>query len=129
MMIIKKPLMSEKSMQLAKAGRYTFLVDKDARKRDIRRAIDTMFNVKVISIKTANSKPGLKLQRSRQGYFKVGSVKKAVVTLSDKQKIDLFQPEEKEVEVKTAESEVIKEKKSLLKGTKVKVEKNQAKGT
>lgn len=119
--MLKRPVFSEKSMQLAKGGWYTFLVDKKARKPEITTALEKAFGVNIVAIKTASFKAQTKQQRSRKGYFTVPAFKKAVVQLKSGQKIGLFETEKAEVE--TAEASV-KEKKSLLKGTKVKIEKS-----
>lgn len=122
--VVKKPLLTEKSMKLAKDGYFTFLVDKDARKEDIVKCVKALFGVDPVSIKVANYKGEVKLQRNRKGYTKTAGYKKAMVQLKKGQKIDIFQPVDEKVEVRTAEGEVItKEKKSMLKGTKVKIEK------
>lgn len=117
---IKKPVFSERSMKLAREGWYTFLVDRKARKPEIARVIEKQFAVNVVGIKTANLKAEQKRQRSFRGYFTTPAFKKAVVQLKEGQKLGLFETEKAEVE--TAE-EPVKEKKSLLKGTKVKIEK------
>jgi len=120
--IIKKPIISEKSMKLAKEGLYTFLVDKFARKPAIKKAVEAQFDVKVESVKTVNIKGRSKMQKSRKGWYATGKAKKAYVVLKKGHKIGLF---EAKAEVATGEEETgqVKEKKSLLKGTKVKIEK------
>ena len=54
MIIIKKPIISEKSMKLAKDGLYTFEVAREASKPVIAKAMALKFNVKVISVKVIN---------------------------------------------------------------------------
>lgn len=117
--VLKKPVISEKSMKLAAGGLYTFLVDKKAAKPEIVKAVQERFSVNVVSVKTANFKAERKMQRGRKGYFTVAGFKKALVSLKNGQKIAYFETEEKKPEAK----EEVKEKKSLLKGTKVKIEK------
>ena len=85
-----------------------------------KKAVENQFSVKVVSVKTVNLSGQTKMQRTRRGWFETHDIKKAYVTLKKGQKINLFMPEE--VKVEKAEDE-IKEKKSLLKGTKVKIEK------
>lgn len=112
----------------AALGQYTFLVDREATKVEIRKAIEQKFEVNVISVKTINLKQKIKMQRSRKGKFIIPAAKKAIVGLKKGQKITLFEnvsPTD-DVEVRTAEGEKIaevKEKKSFLRGTKVKIEK------
>ncbi|MBI4037330.1 50S ribosomal protein L23 [Candidatus Daviesbacteria bacterium] len=123
--ILQKAHISEKTMGLAKAGWYTFLVSRNARKPEIIKAVNNKFEVEVIAIKTANYKKETKLQRSRKGHFTVPGFKKAIVALKNGQKIALFETET--VEEKQPEKKEAKEKKSLLKGTKVKIEKSEKK--
>lgn len=134
MIVLLQPVISEKSMGLTKQSYFTFLVDRRARKPEIKAAVKEQFNVDVLNVKTMNIKSQTKLQRTRRGYFTVSAQKKAVVQLKAGQMISLFEIEaegpggapKEEVTVTTAEGEPmteVKEKKSLLKGTKVKVEK------
>lgn len=119
--LIKKPLISEKSMKLAKTGLYTFLVDKSVTKNKIAQMVESYFKVDVLEVKTLNYKDQVKLQRSRKGMYKQAGFKKAVVRVKSGQKIDIFEAEEAE---KEEENQIKpKEKKSLLSGTKVKIEK------
>lgn len=125
--VILKPLVTEKSMSLVKSGMFTFLVDKNATKSQIGKAVSGRFAVDVLSVSTVNMKSKTKLQKSRKGYFQKPSFKKAIVQLKKGQKIALFESAEKEeVEVRTAEGEVVgktTEKKSLLGRTKIKISK------
>ena len=121
--MLKRALLSEKSMKLAKEGVFTFIVDRMARKIEIARLVENQFGVKVLSVKTIARGSETKVQRSRKGRFTMPGYKKALVQLKDGQKIDLFELESAQTE-KSKETEV-KEKKSLLKGTKVKIEKGE----
>ena len=134
--IILKPLINEKSMLLAKGDFYTFLIDLDATKDQVAKIIASKFGVKVLSVKTVTTQGKTKNQRSRRGKFTTAKTKKAIVQVGKGQRIALFEqaikePEE-EVEVRTAEGEsmgTVKEKKSLLRGTKVRIEKTSEKLT
>lgn len=128
--ILKKPLITETSMKLVKSGFFTFLVDKKARKPEIARAVRNKFGVDVVAVNTANFKSQTKTQRGKRGYFVVQGFKKAIVKLKPGQNIPLFEAgakQEPEVEGQTKEKKEIKvkEKKSLLKGTKVRIEKKE----
>ncbi len=125
-MILKRPLISEKSMNIAKLGLYTFEVSKDATKKAIAKLIADKFKVTVLSVKTINTHQKVRLQKSRKGYFSISGIKKALVQVKKGDKIALFEQASKgeETQVKTAETEAVKEKKSLLKGTKVRIEKS-----
>lgn len=133
--MLKKPLITEKTMSLAGVDQYTFLVDLGANKMQIAKLVADKFKVDVVSVKTVRVKGKKKVQRSRKGYFETADVKKAIVQLKKGQKIALFEKaakgDEEEVKVTTAEGETmgtVKEKKSLLKGTKVRIEKASASG-
>ena len=126
--ILIRPLINEKSMNLITGGFFTFEVGRDANKLEIAKVVAEKFKVTPLSVRIVNIPARKKLQRTRRGNYTVSGFKKAIIKLKPGQKIGLFeqaQPEE-EVEVRTVEGEkvaTIKEKKSLLKGTKVKVEK------
>lgn len=129
MTVILKPLINEKSMGLTRAGFYTFEVAKFATKEQIAKIVAEKFKVKVVSVNTINRIGKTKQQRTRKGYFQQPHLKKAIVKVGKGDKIAIFEqataPAE-DVTVTTAEGEPIaqvKEKKSLLKGTKVRIEK------
>ncbi|MBI4039922.1 50S ribosomal protein L23 [Candidatus Daviesbacteria bacterium] len=128
-LVIEKPIISEKAIKLAGTGWFSFLVERTMRKPEIAKAIEDKFKVNVVAIRVANFKPLQKLQRSRRGVFTVPGFKKAVVKLRGGQKIELFEVEKKSSgpQVTTSETLEVKEKKSLLKGTKVKIEKGKSK--
>lgn len=116
--VLRKPIISEKSMQLAARGEYTFLVDKKVRKPEIAKAVKERFGVEVMAVRTVIFKDEIKRQRRHIGSYTISGFKKAIVLLPQGQKIPLFEtPKESSEEVQ------VKEKKSFLKGTKVKIEK------
>lgn len=128
MVVLKRPIVSEKSMKLAALGLYTFEVDKNATKNLIAKAVSGKFKVKVIGVKTINIKGKLKPQRRVRRVYKTSPLKKAIVQLGKGVKLAIFETPkaEEEAVVTTAEGEPIKlrEKKDLLGRTKVKVEKS-----
>jgi large subunit ribosomal protein L23 len=87
--IILAPVVSEKSYDLIEHNNsYTFEVDPRANKEEIRDAVETVFDVKVLRVNTMNRKGKTK----RYGY-KLGKrkdIKRAVVTLLEGDSIDLF---------------------------------------
>ena len=84
--IIKRPLVTEKSsVAKEKEGKYTFVVDKDANKYQIKQAIEEMFNVKVVSVHTANF--GGKPKRMGMHEGRKSDWKKAIIKLKDGQEI------------------------------------------
>jgi large subunit ribosomal protein L23 len=87
--VIKAPLISEKTTFLANVkNAYTFEVDKKAGKGAIKAAIEKLYNVKVVEVRTVNV-PG-KPRRTRAGYKTTSEWKKAIVQLHPDHKIDLF---------------------------------------
>ncbi|MBI4035520.1 50S ribosomal protein L23 [Candidatus Daviesbacteria bacterium] len=126
MIIIKQPLITEKSMKLAQGGLYTFEVDKDATKPQVAKEVAQRFNVKVLKVKVINVKGKTKSQKRVRKTFKTSGLKKALVQVGRGQKIAIFETPKEEVTVTTAEGEPIKlkEKKDILGRTKVKVEKS-----
>ncbi|HHT98712.1 MAG TPA: 50S ribosomal protein L23 [Acholeplasma sp.] len=87
--IIKAPIITEQSMKLVEQqNRYTFKVDTKANKVEIKKAVEAIFNVKVLSVNTANVLPKFKRMGKYEGYK--SAYKKAVVKLVDGQKIDAF---------------------------------------
>ena len=89
--IIKRPIITEKSMSLLDENKYTFEVDKNANKPEIKAAIEEIFDgVKVKKVRTMNYE-GKKV-RTRHGIGKKADWKKAVVTLTeDSAEIEYFE--------------------------------------
>lgn len=125
MIILKRPIITEKSMKLAQSGLYAFEVDKNATKPLIAKAVSAKFNVKVLKVKVINVKSKLKQQRKVRKAYKLSGFKKALVQVKKGEKIAIFETPKEEAVVTTAEGEPIKlrEKKDILGRTKVKVEK------
>lgn len=90
-MFIKKPIVTEKAMKLTEKGQYVFEVSPDANKLQIKEEIEKMFEVNVLSIRTARIKGKVKTRITRSGLMrgKTPMVKKAYVTLKEGQAIDL----------------------------------------
>ena len=87
--IIKKPLMSEKSYAQIQNKIYTFVVDKNANKVEIRKAVEEIFNVQVEKVNTAIVSGKLKRQGKYEGY--TPDYKKAIVQLkADSKSIEFF---------------------------------------
>lgn len=86
--IIKKPLHTEKSVtDRDKQSAYHFEVDKKADKIQIKQAIEKLFKVKVLKVRTMNKRG--KPRKTRYGPLKIHTWKKAVVTLAEGNTIDL----------------------------------------
>lgn len=87
--IIKRPIITEKSALLAEKVVYTFEVAKDANKVEIKKAIEEIFEVKVVAIRTVNVHRKPK-RMSRYEGFK-SAYKKAIVRLEPGQTIKAFE--------------------------------------
>lgn len=85
--IIRKPVVTEKSMRASEHNKVTFTVPVDAKKADIKNAVESVFSVKVESVNTIKTKGKIKRFRGRIG--KRSDFKKAVVRLADGQNIDV----------------------------------------
>jgi large subunit ribosomal protein L23 len=87
--VIIRPVVSEKSYVLATADKYTFRVHPDAHKTQIRQAIETLFDVHVVEVRTISvrSKP------KRRGYTsgRTRAWKKAIVQVRAGESIPIFQ--------------------------------------
>ena len=94
--ILKRPIITEKSMKEASLGRFTFEVNLRARKPEIRMAIEEKFNVNVRGIETIIVKGRKKRVGKRRILAKLSPWKKAIVKLTSGQKIDLFEGLENE---------------------------------
>ena len=89
--VIIKPVVSEKSYALLDAGVYTFIVHPDANKTQIRQAIESIFDVKVLKVTTANRKGKRKRNRRALTFGRRPDTKRAIVTLVEGDRIDLFE--------------------------------------
>ncbi|MDI6765741.1 MAG: 50S ribosomal protein L23 [Bacteroidota bacterium] len=90
--IIYRPIVTEKISNLQDKGVYAFEVKLNANKIEIAKAIENKFKVTVTKVRTMNFKGKSKTQMTRRGRFegKTSHFKKAVVTLKEGDKIDLF---------------------------------------
>ena len=86
--IILAPVVSEKSYGLLDQNTYTFLVKPTANKTEIKIAIEEIFGVKVTSVNTMNRKG--KTRRTRYGMGKRPDPKRAIVTVAEGDRIDIF---------------------------------------
>ncbi|MEW6572447.1 MAG: 50S ribosomal protein L23 [Bacillota bacterium] len=87
--ILRRPVITEKSMALLAENKYTFLVDPKATKSEIKRAVESIFKVKVLKVNTMRVKG--KVKRVRRAPGKAPDRKKAIVTLQPGDKIEIFE--------------------------------------
>ena len=86
--VLIAPVVSEKSYGLLDNNKYTFIVHPDANKTEIKIAVEKVFNVKVTSVNTLN-RPG-KARRTARGVGRRKDTKRAIVSLAEGHRIDIF---------------------------------------
>ena len=89
--VILEPVVSEKSYGLLDANAYTFKVAPSANKIQIRQAIEEIFEVRVAKVTTLNRKGKRKRNRRSFTFGKRPDTKRAIVTLVEGDRIDLFE--------------------------------------
>lgn len=88
--ILKRPVITEKSLAAASLGKYTFAVSGKAKKGEIAKAIEKTFGVHVVSVKTVNLKGKKRRVGPRRRIVATSFLTKAIVELLPGEKIDLF---------------------------------------
>ena len=86
--VLVKPLVSEKSMMLMEDNKYSFEVSRAANKVEIKHAVEELFKVHVLDVTTRMVKGKVKRMGKTQG--KRPDIKKAIVTLKQGDKIEVF---------------------------------------
>jgi large subunit ribosomal protein L23 len=89
--VLRQGILTEKSVQLQGQNKYTFKVAENANKIEIRRAVETLFKVKVVSVNTMRMPGKAKMIRRRGAPprpLPAREWKKAIVTLREGQTID-----------------------------------------
>lgn len=92
--ILIKPLVTEKMSALMESeNKYGFIVNYNANKIEIAKAIEKRFEVDVLAVNTIRYKGKIKTQFTKKGRFsgKTPQFKKAIITLKEDQTIDLFE--------------------------------------
>jgi large subunit ribosomal protein L23 len=87
--IIIKPVLSEKSYVLSAAGKYTFRVHPDAHRTQIRQAVEALFEVHVVEVRTLSVKSKPKRRGTTRGRSRAW--KKAIVAVRAGESIPIFQ--------------------------------------
>jgi large subunit ribosomal protein L23 len=87
--VVIRPVISEKSFALAEAGKYTFRVHDNAHKTEVRQAIEQLFDVSVLEVRTAWVKSKPKRRGHTEGRTR--RWKKAIVQVREGDTIPIFQ--------------------------------------
>jgi large subunit ribosomal protein L23 len=117
--MINKAIISEKSFYQASKSKYTFIVSKDMSKDEIKRSVEKIYAVSVLSVNTSNIIG--KVKRTKKGAGKRQDYKKAIVTLAKKDSIDIFEVEGDKKDNKAEKKQAAKiEKKEVIENKDVK---------
>lgn len=87
--VIIRPLVTEKTNQMIEKGQYVFEVALDANKPQIKQAVETIFDKKVVKVNTMVM-PAKRAQRGRRVYYRTSEWKKAIVTLAEGETLEIF---------------------------------------
>jgi large subunit ribosomal protein L23 len=91
--IILKPIITEKMTAMAESmNRYGFIVDRRANKYQIRKAVESLYDVKVSAVNTMRYGGKIKSRYTKAGFIqgKTNAYKKAIVTLKEGEVIDFY---------------------------------------
>lgn len=87
--ILLRPLVTEKGVHRAnRNNQYAFEIHRDATKTDVRRAVESLFDVKVVKVRTQNRKGKNRRFKYRMG--RTADWKRAIVELHSDNRIDFF---------------------------------------
>lgn len=84
--LIKHRVITEKATLLAEQGKYVFLVQRNATKNEIKKAIKDLYKVDAVSVTTIRQQPRRTRYRGKESFKQQD--KKAIITLKEGQKID-----------------------------------------
>lgn len=92
MSILKRPLVTEKVSSLNEKGKYGFIVDAEANKVEIKKAVEKQYGVNVERVNTMNVMGKLKTRYTKAGVLsgRKPNYKKAIVTLAEGEVIDFY---------------------------------------
>ena len=86
--VLRRPIVTEKTTILSESRKYAFEVHKKATKPQIRRAVEDLYGVRVLSVATQNRKG--QLRRNKLGQWRAKKMKQAIVKIHAEDKIELF---------------------------------------
>ncbi|MDY6878222.1 MAG: 50S ribosomal protein L23 [Chloroflexota bacterium] len=90
--VIIRPIDTEKTRyQASELGQYTFEVDRRANKIEVKRAVEAIFEVGVVAVNVMNMPAKAIKRRGRRRMVRRSPWKKAVVTLTEGQRLDVFE--------------------------------------
>ena len=87
--VLRRPLITEKNTMLADQHKFTFEVAREANTTQVKVAVEQLFNVNVVKVNVINVRGKMKRVGKSRGMS--SNWKKAIVTLRDGEKIDVFE--------------------------------------
>jgi len=117
-----KPIITEKSLKLAEASQFSFLITPQATKTSVKQAVEEFFNVTVLKVRILKLAGKTRRSGKKRLPAKSPDRKKAIVTLKPGETIDYFQLPDKKAKSKT------KAKLAIKKSVKSQTEKPQKRG-
>jgi len=93
MSILIKPIITEKATTMSESNNcFTFQVDTQANKIEIKKAVETAYGVSVEKVRTINVRPDRSTKYTKTGiqHGKTNAIKKAIVQLAEGETIDLY---------------------------------------
>ncbi|MCQ2959114.1 MAG: 50S ribosomal protein L23 [Bacteroidales bacterium] len=93
MEVLQRPIITEKMSKKGDAlNQYGFIVEKTADKGQIKKAVEEMYGVTVLSVNTTNYEGKVKVRNTKKGLMvgRTNAFKKAIVTIQKDQKIDFY---------------------------------------
>ena len=89
--VIIRPIDTEKTRyQASELGQYTFEVSRQSNKIEVKRAVKAIFDVDVVAVNVTNMPAKAKRRRGRRRVVRRSPWKKAIVTLAEGQRLDVF---------------------------------------
>jgi large subunit ribosomal protein L23 len=87
--VIRKPIVTEKAtIDSNEFNRFTFEIDRRATKAQVKRAVEEIYNVRVLSVATQRRKG--ETRRMKYGWTTTGTIKRAIVKVHAEDSIQLF---------------------------------------
>ena len=87
--VLIRPIITEKNVKLSETRKYVFEVAQDANKIDVKNAVEEAFKVKVVDVNIINVRKKPRKVGKYEGLRP--AVRKAIVTLGDKDKLDIYE--------------------------------------
>lgn len=87
--ILIQPVLTEKSVHQETAGKYTFVVNQDATKVDVKNAIRELYGVTVVKVNMLYGLPKFRMGRGRKPMEKRETTRRAVITLKKGEKLEV----------------------------------------